>query len=72
MMGRVFLWVFPMFGGVAMLSFISSFMVMIPSYAGNIQEDAKVPMREQVAEQTIYHDRDHPSHIILPVIPMGK
>lgn len=46
MMGRVFLWMFPMFGGVAMLSFISSFMVMIPSYAGNIQEDAKVPMRE--------------------------
>ena len=23
----------------------------------------------QVAEQTIYHDQDHPSHIILPIIP---
>ncbi len=26
----------------------------------------------QVADQTIYYDADHPSHIILPVIPSGK
>ena len=23
----------------------------------------------QVAEQTIYHDEEHPSHIVLPIIP---
>ena len=23
----------------------------------------------QVAQQTVYHDRDRPSHIVLPIIP---
>ena len=26
---------------------------------------------QQSAEQTIYHDAQHPSHIVLPVIPAG-
>lgn len=28
--------------------------------------------RMQVATNTVYHDRDHPSHVILPVIPAGS
>jgi putative CocE/NonD family hydrolase len=27
--------------------------------------------RRQVAHQTIYHDAEHPSHVVLPVIPRG-
>ena len=27
--------------------------------------------RWAVATNTVYHDRDHPSHIVLPVIPGG-
>jgi predicted acyl esterase len=23
----------------------------------------------KTADQTIYHDRDHPSHLVLPVVP---
>jgi predicted acyl esterase len=26
----------------------------------------------EVAEQTIYHDSRHPSHIILPIIPVEE
>ena len=26
----------------------------------------------RVATQTIYHDRDHPSHIVLPIVPVGS
>jgi putative CocE/NonD family hydrolase len=25
----------------------------------------------RVAEQTILHDAEHPSHIVLPLVPMG-
>ena len=35
----------------------------------NTGHDIGMDTELQVAEQTIYHDRDHPSHIILPVIP---
>jgi putative CocE/NonD family hydrolase len=35
----------------------------------NTGHDIGMDTKLQVAEQTIYHDRDHPSHIVLPVIP---
>jgi len=31
-------------------------------------EDAEV----MVANQKIYHDKDHPSHVLLPIIPAGS
>lgn len=36
-----------------------------PNTGNEIGMDAEL----QIAEQTIYHDKDYPSHIILPVIP---
>jgi len=35
----------------------------------NTGHEQGVDAEMQVAEQTIYHDERHPSHIILPVIP---
>ena len=28
--------------------------------------------REEVAQNVIYHDAEHPSHIVLPVIPIER
>jgi putative CocE/NonD family hydrolase len=35
----------------------------------NTGNDPATDTRPQVAEQAIYHDREHPSHVLLPVIP---
>ncbi len=35
----------------------------------NTGEDQATSARVQTAEQTIFHDRRYPSHILLPVIP---
>ena len=35
----------------------------------NTGHEQGVDAEIEVAEQTIYHDRQHPSHILLPVIP---
>ena len=35
----------------------------------NTGEDPNASSRMAVAHQTIWHDADHPSHVILPVIP---
>jgi len=26
----------------------------------------------KVAENTIYHDKNHPSHILLPIVPLER
>ncbi|MDA1188333.1 MAG: CocE/NonD family hydrolase, partial [Chloroflexi bacterium] len=38
----------------------------------NTGEDCGTGTKMAVAEQTILHDSEHPSHIVLPVIPAGK
>lgn len=37
----------------------------------NTGNDPAADTDMQVAHQTIYHDADHPSHLVLPVIPAG-
>jgi hypothetical protein len=37
----------------------------------NTGNDPATDTDMQVAHQTIYHDADHPSHLVLPVIPAG-
>ena len=32
----------------------------------------RAPAHTQVAINTIHHDRDHPSHIVLPLIPVDE
>ncbi len=36
------------------------------------QDNIGLATEFQPAQQTIFHDADHPSHVILPVIPQGK
>ena len=36
----------------------------------NTGEPLNFHTRTIVAENTIYHDKEHPSHIILPIIPV--
>ena len=42
-----------------------------PRFSRNLNtgEDVGTGTRMQIAHQTIFHDRDYPSHIILPLIP---
>ena len=42
-----------------------------PRFSRNLNtgEDVGTGTRLQIAHQTIFHDRDYPSHIILPLIP---
>jgi putative CocE/NonD family hydrolase len=45
-----------------------------PEYGRNLNTGADNGTTSQTvkAQQSIYHDREHPSHIILPVIPPEK
>jgi putative CocE/NonD family hydrolase len=38
----------------------------------NTGEPLNQHRRTQVATNTIFHDREHPSHIVLPVIPATR
>ncbi len=42
-----------------------------PKYARNLNtaEALGKSTRQQTAEQKIWHDRDHPSHVVLPIVP---
>jgi predicted acyl esterase len=45
-----------------------------PYYLRNLNTGADnigLETRSVVARQTIHHDRDAPSHVVLPVIPSG-
>jgi hypothetical protein len=35
----------------------------------NTGEELGKTTRMQIAKQTIYHDREHPSHVVLPIVP---
>jgi putative CocE/NonD family hydrolase len=37
----------------------------------NTGEDPNTGTRMEIARQTIYHNRDYPSHLVLPLIPRG-
>jgi uncharacterized protein len=37
----------------------------------NTGEDPNTGTRMEIAKQTIYHSRDYPSHLVLPLIPRG-
>ncbi|WP_437222270.1 CocE/NonD family hydrolase [Planctomicrobium sp. SH661] len=46
-----------------------------PYYLRNLnsgEENANLATTPVIARQTIYHDAEHPSHVIFPVIPAGK
>ncbi len=38
----------------------------------NTGDNPNTDTRREIAQQTIYHDAQHPSHIVLPVIPRGQ
>ena len=42
-----------------------------PKYDRNLNtgEDIATGTRMRIAEQTIYHNAEHPSHVVLPIIP---
>jgi len=42
-----------------------------PKYDRNPNTGASLGKSSEMkrADQTIYHDRDHPSHLVLPVVP---
>ena len=37
----------------------------------NTGNDAGEDSEIRVAHQTVHHDREHPSHVLLPIIPKG-
>ncbi|NOX56651.1 MAG: CocE/NonD family hydrolase, partial [Planctomycetes bacterium] len=45
-----------------------------PRYARNLNTGKPLGTSAEmkVAHQTIFHDPEHPSHLILPVIPAGR
>ncbi len=37
----------------------------------NSGEDPATGIRMEIAQQTVYHDPQYPSHVVLPLIPRG-
>ena len=45
------------------------FLVLLILIVANTGEPLGKTARVEMARQTIYHDREHPSYIVLPIVP---